>query len=128
MYGVAVLGGAAPSGLYLAVHAKGGLAGRSAFLLLGVLWWGSTALGIQAIVARRVADHRRWMIRSYAIALSAVFFRIFQMAFFWAGLADEPNYALSLWFSLAASLVAGEALVRRSPAGAGSAVLEGGRA
>ncbi|HVE40254.1 MAG TPA: DUF2306 domain-containing protein [Planctomycetota bacterium] len=128
VYGVAVLGWAAPSGLYLACHAKGGVAGRSAFLLLGILWWGATALGVRAIVARRMPEHRRWMLRSYAVALSAVFFRISHAALFWVGLPDEPNYALSLWFSLAASLVAGEVLIRRSPTGTRSLTLEGVRA
>jgi hypothetical protein len=125
LYGVAVLGWAGPTGLYLACHAKGGAAGRSAFLLLGLLWWGATARGVQAIVARRTTEHRRWMLRSYAVALSAVFFRLAHAALFWAGLSDETNYVWSLWFSLAASLVAGEALVRRSPEGA-RLILEGG--
>jgi hypothetical protein len=53
------------------------------------------------------------MIRSYSLALSAVSFRVFQTALFRAGMADEPNYILSLWLSLAASLVAGEAFVRK---------------
>jgi hypothetical protein len=126
LYGVVVLGWAGPTGLYLACHAKGGVPGRAAFLLLGLLWWGSTARGVQAIVARRTAEHRAWMLRSYAIALSAVFFRIAHAALFWAGLPDETNYVWSLWFSLAASLAAGEALVRRSPERAGVLTLEGG--
>jgi len=115
LYGVSVLGWAAPAGLVLAVHAKGGLAGQAGFLLLGLLWWGATARGVQAVVAGRVAEHRRWMIRSYSLALSAVSFRLYQIAFFVAGLSDEPNYVLSLWLSLASSLVAGEWIARRSP-------------
>src|SRR5205807_1059764 len=51
VYGVAVLGWAGPTGIYLSFHAKGGLPGRSAFLLLGLLWWGATARGVQSIVA-----------------------------------------------------------------------------
>ncbi len=126
VYGVAVLGWAGPTGIYLACHAKGGAPGRAAFLLLGLLWWGSTARGVQAIVARRTAEHRRWMLRSYAVALSAVYFRMAHAALFWAGLPDEPNYIASLWFSLAASLAVGEALVRRSPERAGVLTWEGG--
>jgi len=112
--------------LHLAVFAKGGPAGQAGFLVLGLLWWGATARGIQSIVSRRVAEHRRWMVRSYSLALSAVFFRLFHVGFYWAGLADEPNYVLSLWLSLAASLVAGEAVVRRSPSDAAIPVLKGG--
>jgi hypothetical protein len=125
LYGVAVLGWAGPTGLYLSLFAKGGLAGKAAFLVLGALWWASTAVGVQTAVARRFDAHRRWMIRSASIAGSAVFFRVFHLAFFGMGLADETNYALSLWLSLAASLMVGEALVRRSPAGSPSVSLKG---
>ena len=113
LYGIVVLGWAGPAGLFLALHAKGGIAGRTAFLALGVLWWGATARGVQSILAKRPGEHRRWMIRSYSLALSAVSFRVFQFGLFWAGMADEPNYVLSLWLSLAASLAAGEALIRK---------------
>jgi hypothetical protein len=111
VYALAVLGWAGPAGLVLSTTSKGGLSGRGCFLLLCVLWVGATILGIRSILARRVADHRRWMVRSYALALSAVFFRIFQVGLYAAGLDDETNYVMSLWLSLAASLVAGEALV-----------------
>lgn len=125
VYGVAVLGWAGPTGLYLSFFGKGGLAGKSAFLGLGLLWWGATARGVQLIVAKRVAEHRRWMTRSYVLALSAVFFRIYHAGFFFAGLADEPNYGISLWLSLATSLVVGELLVRRAPAGPHPPALKG---
>lgn len=126
IYGAAVLGAAGPTGLYLALHAKGGLPGRAAFLVLGILWWGATARGVQAILAGRATAHRRWMVRSYALALSAVSFRVFHLAFFWAGLASEANYALSLWLSLGASLVGGEAFVRRRSAEGVSLAWKGG--
>lgn len=125
LYGVSVLGWAGPTGLYLSFFAKGGLTGKSAFLGLGLLWWGATARGVQRIVAKRVAEHRRWMTRSYAMALSAVFFRLFHIAFFFLGLSDDPNYGLSLWLSLATSLVVGELLVRRAPAGPDPLPLKG---
>lgn len=126
LYGVTVLGWAGPAGIYLSTHAKGGLSGRAAFLLLGLFWWGATATGVRTILAGRVAEHRRWMIRSYSLALSAVTFRVFQLALFQAGMSDESNYILSLWLSLATSLVAGEALVRRSPGGSPIPALKGG--
>jgi hypothetical protein len=116
-YALAVLGWAGPAGLYLSIHSKGGLSGHACFLLLDVAWIAATALAIRHVTARRVAEHRRWMMRSYALALSAVFFRVFQLGFHVGGMADEPNYVLSLWLSLGASVVAGEVLARRpSPA------------
>jgi uncharacterized membrane protein len=115
IYGLSVLGWAGPSGFYLSFHAKGGLAGQSCFLILTVLWWVTTALGVRAIRAKRLAEHRRWMLRSYAVALSAMTFRVFQVAFFHAGVGDDANYAVSLWLSLATSVASGEWLALRSP-------------
>jgi hypothetical protein len=123
-----VLGMAGPAGMVLAVHAKGGAAGRAGFVVLGVLWWASTAHGLALVLRGRIAAHRRWMLRSYALALSAVFFRVILVALFAAGLDDETNYVVSLWLSLAVSLGVGEVLAR-APAGATSRrVLEGAHA
>jgi hypothetical protein len=129
-YGLAVLGWAGPSGVILSMVAKGGLPGRACFLLLCVLWIGTTALGIRAVLARRIPEHRRWMVRSYALALSAVFFRISQVALYAFDLDPETNYGVSLWVSLAASIAAGEALLRAPVSGvyAGHALISKGAA
>ena len=111
-YALAVLGCAGPTGIYMAFHAKGGVPGALGFLVLGLLWWGETALGVQAAVARRFAEHRRWMQRSYAMALSAVFFRVIQLAIDPLGTSPEADYVISLWLSLAASVAAGEWMAR----------------
>jgi hypothetical protein len=113
LYGLAVLGLAGPAGIYLSLFAKGGLLGQSCFLLLALAWWGATAVAIYAITHRDVPRHRRWMLRSYALALSAVFFRIFQVGLHYAGFEAETNYVISLWLSLAASLIAGELFIFR---------------
>lgn len=115
-YAVAVLGCAGPTGLYMAFHAKGGVAGAVGFLALGLLWWGETALGVREAVARRVAEHRRWMQRSYAMALSAVFFRVIQLALHAPGVPEEANYVISIWLSLAASAAVGEWMARPASA------------
>lgn len=108
LYAVTVLGCAGPSGLYMAFQAKGGAIGTVGFLVLGLLWWVQTARGVLDAVARRFAEHRRWMWRSYATALSAVFFRVFQLAIEPLGVAYDANYLISLWLSLAASVAVGE--------------------
>lgn len=111
-YAAAVLGCAGPTGIYLAFHAKGGVAGAAGFLVLGVLWWVETAQGVRAAVARRIPEHRRWMQRSYAVALSAVFFRVIQLAIDPLGVSPDASYVISLWLSLAASVAAGEWMAR----------------
>ena len=115
VYALAVLGCAGPAGLFMAVQARGGAAGALGFLLLGLLWWGETALGVRDAVRGRLAEHRRWMVRSYATALSAIFFRIFQVLLLPLDLDYDATYVASLWLSLAASLAAGEGSLRRPP-------------
>ena len=113
VYVNAVLWMAAPSGLVLAMFAKGGLAGTLGFTVAGSLWWWSTWCGYREIRAGDLPAHIRSMVRSYAWALSAPAFRAIQTAFYFVGLADEPNYVVSLWLSIAASIWLAEMFVRR---------------
>jgi len=48
----------------------------SGFAAMATAWLGATVLAWQAIRARRVLEHRRWMIRSFALTFSAVTLRL----------------------------------------------------
>jgi hypothetical protein len=100
----AVLWMAAPSGLVLAMVAKGGLLGAAGFTLAGLAWWYTTWAGYRAVRRGDLAAHVRCMVRSYSWALSAPAFRAIQVVLFLCGVADGPNYVLSLWLSIAASV------------------------
>ena len=113
-YVVFVLAWGAPAGLVLSFTAKGGWAGQSGFFILGVLWWVTSFLGLREIRARRTVPHIRWMLRSYALATSALTFRVFHVAFYFAGVPDRSNYIASIWASLAVSLLAGELCAARA--------------
>lgn len=104
--GVLVIGG--PTGLYLALFAKGGLASQVGFALAGVAWLATTWLGLVAVRRRRLAAHVTWMARSYALAWSAISFRVIQIALYALGVGATPNYVASLWLSLVLSVVLGE--------------------
>jgi hypothetical protein len=110
----AVLWMAAPTGIYLALTAKGGVLGSAGFLVAGVMWWQTTWLGYRAIRRGDMAGHIRGMVRSYCWALSAPAFRIFQASLFYCGTEDTANYVLSLWLSIAASVVLAESCLARS--------------
>ncbi len=114
-YVLAVLVWAAPVGLVLSLHAKGGAWGRSCFMILSLGWLLTTAAGLVAVHRRQLRAHAEWMIRSFSLALSAVTFRAFQLVLAAGGVADEPNYIASLWLSLGASLVLAEAWIRARP-------------
>ncbi|MFD5244559.1 DUF2306 domain-containing protein [Amycolatopsis sp. NPDC058340] len=76
---VYVFAGVLPAGLLaLTVGALSpfGPATRVANTVAGVLWLGCTFAGWRAARQRRFADHRRWMIRSFALTMSIILSRL----------------------------------------------------
>ena len=112
-YVVAVIGWAGPAGLWLSLHAKGGVLGRSGFLLFAVAWIATTWIGWRDVRRGRIAEHARWMVRSYSLALSAIHFRVLQLALVALGASESGSYVAALWLSLLVSVAQGEALVRQ---------------
>ncbi|MCA8948988.1 MAG: DUF2306 domain-containing protein [Planctomycetes bacterium] len=125
VHAVAALGWTGPTGLYLAPFAKGGLAGRIGFLVLGVAFCASTVLGVLAIRRRDLRRHVAWMLRSYALILSAVTFRVLHLALHGLGVAPEPAYVVCTWSSLALALAAGEFMIRWFGRAAASSAVAG---
>ncbi len=96
-------------GLGLAAISYGGPPTHVAFALLAVLWLYSGARAWGAIRAGDVAEHRRWMIRNFALTFAAVTLRIqlglLTAAFGWN--ADDA-YITVAWSSWVPNLVAAE--------------------
>ncbi len=112
----AVLWIAAPTGLIISPVAKGGPISAAGFFITGLMWWYATWLGYRAIRSRHSFDltaHICWMVRSYAIALSAVAFRIIQQALAYGPFDANTNYTLSVWLSLFVSLWISETCICR---------------
>ncbi|MEV0648190.1 DUF2306 domain-containing protein [Phytomonospora sp. NPDC050363] len=59
--------------------AEQGVGNQSALLMTTILWVVTGVAGLRATLGRRYGDHRKWMIRNYAITLSILFSRL------WAG-------------------------------------------
>ncbi len=115
-YVVSVLVLVAPTGLYLAIFAKGGMAGRFGFLVLGLALVYTTARGVQHVRARDFRGHAAWMVRSYAMTASAVSFRIFYLALHEAGASDP--YVAGIWLSFFVNLAIAELVIRGKRKGA----------
>ncbi len=64
------------AGLAMAVYSTGGLPTHLGFGLLAVLWLATTGIGWRHIHHREVVPHRRWMVRSYALACAAISLRV----------------------------------------------------
>jgi uncharacterized membrane protein YozB (DUF420 family) len=79
-----VFAGVLPAGLSaLAIGSVGpfGPVLRASNVVLGILWIASTLTGFAMAQRRRMADHRRWMIRSFTLTLSIITNRVWAVVF-----------------------------------------------
>jgi uncharacterized membrane protein len=67
----------APSGLIMALHANGGIAAKISFTITAILWWYFTIIAYFKIRERNWYAHQAYMIRSYALTLSAITLRLY---------------------------------------------------
>ncbi|HWO95550.1 MAG TPA: DUF2306 domain-containing protein [Bacillus sp. (in: firmicutes)] len=103
-----------PAGVFLAFYATGGVGSTFAFLVLDVVWFASTFVGLKRIRQRNIQSHQEWMLRSYAVTLGFVTFRIFMPIFVFAmGLGFAVGFPLAVFVSLLINLFAAEWYVRR---------------
>lgn len=65
------------SGAVLAAGARTGLPSTIGFGLLAAAWLATTWRAYDAARNRRIAEHRRWMIRSFALTFAAVTLRLY---------------------------------------------------
>lgn len=79
-------------GLLLAPTAHGGPIASVGFAGLAISWLVTGAVGLRMILTGRVADHRRWMIRSFALTFSAVTLRLMLLTY--GGLASADLITL----------------------------------
>jgi hypothetical protein len=104
----------APSGLVMSLYANGGLAAGIGFALLALLWWFFTWKGFQSAVHMELNAHRKFMMRSYALAFSAVTLRLYSFFFALAGFRGEPIYIVIVWLSWVPSLIVMEIYLRQT--------------
>ncbi|MBL9130025.1 MAG: DUF2306 domain-containing protein [Verrucomicrobiaceae bacterium] len=103
-----------PASLIMAFYANGGLSSRLAFTLLACGWLLTTAMGWRDALRRRWDTHRAWMIRSYALTLSAITLRAWKWLLV---LLFDPRpmdvYRLVAWLGFVPNLIVAEWLIRR---------------
>jgi len=112
LYGFSVLI-AGMSGLIVALGAAGGLSAQLGFAILSVLWLFTTAEGVRYARAHRFTDHRRWMVRSFALTFAAVTLRLYLPFFFANGFTYTQASNYVAWMCWIPNLIAVE-LWRRS--------------
>ena len=103
---------AAPSGLFIGFYANGGIISKMAFVLLGSLWLYFTLVGVSKIKQKNINAHKFFMMRSYALALSALTLRAWKVIIVYffhpapmdvyqiiAWLGFVPNLMLVEWYN-----------------------------
>lgn len=116
LYVLAVLIGGV-SGLLLAPRAQGGWATGLSFLLLALLWLGSTGMALYCAIRGRFDAHRRWMLRSAALTFAAPTLRLYLgLGIGVIGLGFPQAYLLAAWLCWTLNLLAVELYLRRRSA------------
>jgi uncharacterized membrane protein len=100
---------AAPAGLVLATGTDAGPVAQWGFGTLAVLWFGATAYAFWLATQGRIAEHRRWMIRSFAMTFAAVTLRLYlPIPPMFLHMNFLEGYRIISWFSWTSNLVVAE--------------------
>jgi Predicted membrane protein (DUF2306) len=103
----------APTGLFMSFFAKGSFWERALFMFMAGWWFITTLYGLTTIHKRNVVAHKVWMMRSYAMAMTAVTFRVYHIVFYMMGWGHLENYELSLWISVIGNMLFAEWIIYR---------------
>ena len=98
----------APTGMYMSFWAKEGFWSGVGFFVTGVALSITTLKGLQTYKRGNIKGHVEWMTRSYAVATSAITFRLIHFLFYEINLIYHFNYVMSVWLSLFINLLLAE--------------------
>lgn len=113
LYVFVVLFLGAPTGFYMSFFAKGSFWERVLFMFMAACWFITTYYGLNTILKKNVLAHKIWMMRSYAMAMTAVTFRIYHIVFYLLDWGHLENYELSLWISVVGNMLFAEWIIYR---------------
>jgi hypothetical protein len=112
IYVIDILMVTGPAGLLMSFYANGGISSRIAFVTLSVLWISFTAIALYKAIKKDFKAHRIFMIRSFALTLSAVTLRIWKVLL--ANFTDIPpmdRYRIIAWLGWTLNLIAAELII-----------------
>ena len=101
-----------PAGLLMSFYANGGISSRIAFVLLSVLWIGFTAIALYKALKKDFKAHRFFMIRSYALTLSAITLRVWKVLLAnYTDIAPMDRYRIIAWLGWVLNLLLAECII-----------------
>ena len=111
-YVINVLMVTGPAGLLMSFYANGGIPSRIAFVSLSTLWISATAMALYKAIKKDFKAHRFFMIRSYALTLSALTLRIWKVLL--ANFTQIPpmdRYRIIAWLGWTLNLLVAEFII-----------------
>jgi uncharacterized membrane protein len=113
LYVAVVLLLSGPAGFIMAIYANGGLSSRAAFLILDILWIWFTWQAYHKARSGDFLSHKNFMIRSFALTLSALTLRAWKYVIV---MAFRPNpmdvYMLVAWLGWIPNIIISEMYIR----------------
>ncbi|MBP7252023.1 MAG: DUF2306 domain-containing protein [Alphaproteobacteria bacterium] len=103
-----------PVGMVLAIYANGQLVGKTAFVLLDCLWFWFTYRAYQCVRQKKFAEHKRFMIRSFALTFSAITLRSWKEIISHSFTIDIAQlYMIDAWLGFVPNLIVSELVIRK---------------
>lgn len=115
IYAIDVLFITGPAGLIMGFYANGGITSKVSFVTLAVGWITFTALAVKKAKDGDYDAHRDFMIRSYALTLSAVTLRAWKWSInnSVSGLPPMDVYRAVAWLGWVPNILVAEFIIRR---------------
>ncbi len=106
-----------PAVLIMSFRANGGYIAQVSFVTQTLLWLLFTYLGLRAILKNTLITHKKFMIRSYALTLSAFTLRFLAFLIGMMKIDLHPNvkYIFIAYGSWIINLVIAEIIIKKSP-------------
>lgn len=103
-----------PAGLIMAIYANGHLPSKIAFLILDSLWFWFTLKAIIEVRRGNISRHRDFMMRSYALTLSALTLRTWKIILtHTTDMSPELIYMMDAWLGFVPNWLFAEWLIYR---------------
>ena len=101
-----------PAALIMSFYANGGIVARIAFVLLSVLWLSFTSIALYKAIKRDFIAHKNFMIRSYALTLSAISLRSWKVIIAtFTTIRPMDRYRLIAWLGWVLNLLIAEVII-----------------
>lgn len=111
-YVIIVLLISGPAALVMSIYANGDLRAKASFVLLSLLWILFTGLSYRQAIRKNFVAHRNFMIRSYALTLSAITLRAYAFILpHFTHMEAKDEYALIAWASWTINLLIAEIII-----------------